>query len=162
SFRGPRLHFRVVGVNRDVADVEGEPATTIIATPAFDRAEHARAAAFGRALFIRRRADASAAQFQRELERAEPSHPLGDTGAAVEAKRARRAVTALTNGLFVFACVAAVVALVAIGQAVARHVAAAGTDEAVLEALGTTRRARLVAYVSTVGPVVLGATVIAV
>ena len=46
-WRGPRLTLHVVGINRDVSDVEGESAVTIIASPAFDRANRARVAAFG-------------------------------------------------------------------------------------------------------------------
>ncbi len=159
---GPKLALKVVGVSRGVTDVLGRPDPTMFATPAFDRLYRGRVAYSSRMLLVRRRAGTTDREFHQSLARVLPSVPLGAFDASTEDKSARHTTRTLSVGLLVFALVAALVSVLAVGQAVARHLAGVNAEQARLAALGLTRVQRIRGLVGTILPAAAAGAVLAV
>jgi ABC-type lipoprotein release transport system permease subunit len=152
------LRLEVVGVTRGAPDVGGRSNPTIIATRAFDRTYRGKIAYSSRLVLARRVPSATAAQFHTAVNRLTSRNALGVFDAVTEDAPARHTVRTLSDGLVVFTVAAAIVAILIVGIAIGRHVAATATDQATLAALGLTRGARIRAAVATTTPIaVIGA-----
>src|SRR5207247_514857 len=136
---GPDLSLRVVGMYRGAADVVGRTEPTILGTPAFDRAYRGRIAYSSRVLLVRRSAGTSADAFHAAVSRVTARSPLGVFDETTAAKPARQTTRTLAVGLVVFAIVAALAAIMVVGQAVARHASGTEPDQRTLTAIGLTR-----------------------
>ncbi|MEY2553390.1 MAG: putative transport system permease protein, partial [Ilumatobacteraceae bacterium] len=86
---------------------------------------------------------------------------LGVFDATVEDKPARRTIHTLGLGLVVFALVAGAVSMLALNQAVSRHVVGSNPAHHALVALGLTRAQRVRAAIATVAPAALGGALVA-
>ena len=148
--RTPKLSVRVVGIARTGVDVNG-------------RAQDISFSTLSRAFFQRHRADigwnpvvmvkldsaTAAPAFTEHLAAA-----LGDLHAEVtpiNASAVSDAVNVLSTALLLFALIAAVAAAFAVGQSVARQVAADDSDRVILSGLGLTRRGRALDAVGALG-----------
>lgn len=159
---GPDLRVRVVGVYRGAADVVGRSDPTIVASPAFDHAYRGRMAYSSRTILVRRSNGTSGRALHAAVDRITSGKPLGVFDAATEDKPARQTVHTLSVGLLVFALVAAIASILAVAQAVARHVAAGEADQSVLGTLGLTRLQRMRGLLGSIAPAaVVGALVAA-
>jgi hypothetical protein len=152
---GPKLHLHVVGVGRASPDVVGRPNPTIIATNAFDARYRGRIAYTARLLLVRRAAGVSSAGFHNAVERLVPKTQLGVFDSHTEDKPAIEATTTLARGLLVFALVAALIAILALGQATGRHLANNAIDEPTLMAMGMSRADRIGALMLSIAPVAI-------
>ena len=152
---GPQLHLHVVGVGRASDDVVGRPNPTIIATNAFDARYRGNVAYSARLMLVRRAAGVSSKQFHDAVDRVVPPAQLGVFDSHTEDKPAIEATTTLARGLLVFALVAALIAILALGQATARHLANSAVDEPALAAMGMRRVNRIGALMLTVAPVAI-------
>ena len=150
---GPDLHLEIVGVFRGAADVVGRSDPSIFATPAFDDAYRGRVAYSSRILIAVRANDASSRSLHAAVDRLTPEPPLGVFDAATENKPARRTTRTLSVGLLVFGLIAGIIAILVVGQAVARHAAGAERDQGALLAIGLTRPQRVRGIVGTALPI---------
>lgn len=160
--RGPTLPVTVVGVSRGAGDLLSMGEATIWSSPAMWEKVDGKADIYTSFLATRLKDGATVDQLDKAAMAAAPrGAEYGSITFDVRAKPARDAVSALAVGLTVFALVASVVAVAAVGQAVGRHLSAAGTDQQVLAALGLPRRTRRTAMLLAVAPIAAGGAVVA-
>jgi hypothetical protein len=155
-----RLAERVVGVMVDRGSVV--PVTTvdrvpfIVASTALLRQLGPGYHAFDGA-YVKLRPGATVAGFSRQAQALARAPASGNVGSvyiadeAVQAATIERSIHPQAVALWLFALVLAVTALLIIGQAVARVLAAGSSDNATLSALGMTRRQLLAAGLTEVG-----------
>jgi ABC-type lipoprotein release transport system permease subunit len=146
---GPTVRLQVVGIGRSPADLSagGTDVPPVVLTPAFLRRYGNGIGRFADVDIyrVRLRDDASARAFVNGFEQAAGPRavvdvePLGYESAGVQ-----DSIDALASGLWIFAAIAAVAALMAIGQVIGRQVFAAGSDDEILRAIGLGPRQRLV------------------
>ena len=144
---GPRVRLRIVGIVRrplDLSDV-GASGGVLALTPAFNRAYVTRIGTYGSLVRIRTRngaADAGPvfAAARRIFGKLPAYSPQSLTG---ETEGARSAIDVLTVALWIFAGVAALAGVVAIGIVLTREISLVGFDQATLRALGLIRRQRV-------------------
>jgi ABC-type lipoprotein release transport system permease subunit len=164
---GPKFALRVVGISRASTGlvVRDRDIQFVYLTPAWTDRYAAQIADLGGGTIVRLRggfADFGAWSRAVNPEADPESHPTPlFSPAPVE-----DSVSVIVDGLRLFALIAAVVGLVAIVQAVARHAAGSRPDLEVMRALGVSRPARAVALVLAVLPAlvagVIGAFLVAV
>lgn len=160
--KGPLLQFRVVGVVRSTDDVIEDAEGGFLASPALYDVIHGRVDEFTTYLGVTLAPGATAADFNAAVADLIPPEQeyftlsLGD-----RSKAARGAISAAASGLAVFALVAAAAGVVAVGQAVGRHLSATQDDAETLRGLGITSSARSAALVLLAVPVGVGGAVVA-
>jgi len=143
---GPRLRLRIVGIVRRPLDLgdRGASGGVLILTPAFNRAYTKQVGHYETILRLRTSngaADAPGvvAAARRIFGRSSVSaHPP-----TVENEGAQNAIDVLTLALWVFAAVAALAGVVAIGIVLTREISLMSVDQATLRALGVTRSQRV-------------------
>jgi hypothetical protein len=162
GFNGPELRLEVVGVARLIEDLQGnviESSPTGITSPAFAERYGGEACAVAALAGLRYEAgggptaaaveEAASAVGAEEMEAGDIDDALSD---------ARAAIDVVVVGLTVFAAVAVVAGVLAVGQAVSRQAAAALEADAAVEAVGLTRNQRAVtAALPVVGAGAVGA-----
>jgi hypothetical protein len=161
--RGPTLPFQVVGVVRGTDDLVEGAAGGFFASPALYDVVHGQVDEFTTYLGVSLVEGASVEDFDAAVaEVVPPEQEYQSLSLDERSKAARGTISAVASGLAVFALVAAVAAIIAVGQAVGRHVAGAQADAEVLQGLGVTSLARSVALVLMAVPVAVGGAVVAV
>jgi hypothetical protein len=106
--------------------------------------------------------DATVAEFEAAMDaRIPPDQDYESISLAVRSKPVQGAISAVGSGLVVFAFVAAMAAIVVVGQAAGRHVAGARPDDDTLRMLGFTPAARATALVVITLPAAVGAAALA-
>ncbi len=144
---GPRLRFRIVGIVRRPHDLGrlGAAGGDLVLTPAFYRAYSARIGSWGSLVRVRSRDGAA------DLPRLKAaavrifgrSPQFGVQNAAVESGGVQNAVDVLVAALWIFAGVAALAGVVAIGIVVAREISLSSLEPVTAGALGITRAQRI-------------------
>jgi hypothetical protein len=161
---GTPFRFTVVGIGGSAGSVainQGFEPDPFIATRAYW--ERFGAPTTGRwTAFVELRPGSTVDQFRREVQglhsdEAFPVQSLDATHTQVD-----RAVRPQVVALWIFAIVASLVGLLVIGQAVARRLAADGTDNPTLDAIGMARRDRFAASMALVAIVGIAGGVVAV
>ena len=157
---GPRFSLRVVGISRSPSGlaVRDRDLQFIYLTPAWRDRYGAAIGQVGGATLVRLRGgSASFGAWSRAM------NPKGDTEghpvALFSLAPVEDSISVIVDGLRLFALIAAIVGLVAVGQAVVRHAAGSGPDLEVLRALGVSRPARAVGLVLAVLPAVVAGVV---
>ena len=147
SAEGPRVRLRIVGIVRrpgDLGDVEAGGGIVVL-TPAFNRAYFDRIGNFGVTVEIRTRHGAS--DVRGVIAAARPifakSGGSSSQTAAEDTKSAQSAIDVLTLALWVFAGVAALAGVVAIGIVLTREISPIPVDQETLRSLGVSRPQRL-------------------
>ena len=143
GFNGPELDLRVVGVMRQLEDLQGGETFAgpqALVGPAFFT-EHDDVGGFPEVFSVRLADPATGAA---EVERIVTGLAQDADVTSVDADDAYgesigRAVDVLVAGLVVFTLIGAVAGLIVIGQALSRHVQSAAADEDGLRSLGVTR-----------------------
>jgi hypothetical protein len=158
---GPELRLRVVGVVRGVTDVVGNFDKAVIASPHFDISYRGRIAYSNRILLVRRASGFTPDDFHTAVDSAVGGAQLGVFDATHEDRPARRTIHTLALGLVVFALVAGAVSMLAVNQAVSRHVVGSNPAHPALVALGLTRAQRVRAAMVTVVPAAAAGALIA-
>ncbi len=154
--RGPLLQFTVVGVVRGLDDLDAGAEGGFIASQAFLETVHGRVDEYTTFLAVGLAEAAVAADFETAVGRLIPPGQEYETiSLEVRSRAARGTISAIAQGLAVFALVAAVAALVATGQSVGRHVASSRVDARTLLQLGFTRTDRNLALVLMALPAAL-------
>ena len=164
---GPSFRLRVVGIVRRPLDLglRGAAGGVIVLTPQFTRDNLGSIGAFAGTI-LRVRTQHGSADVPRVIAAARRifgSSPVFDVQSlAIESEGARDAIDVLTVALWVFAGVAALAGLVAIGIMLSRDVSLTATDRATESALGLTRRQRAAASAMSAVPVAVGGGLLAV
>jgi ABC-type lipoprotein release transport system permease subunit len=142
----------VVGIVRLPFDLVDDPSTDALAVagPDFGGGSLANAAGIGTVLWLRLHDPADVPSVISELSRRVERGDVETTGTLVEG--AQRAVELQRNGLLITAGVVAAAALVAVGQALGRHLAPRREDSHVLAAIGLTPAARRCAGLLAIAP----------
>lgn len=161
---GPPLELTVVGVGRLPDDLADGESSMMLAGPAFHDAARGRVGQFGPTIEL---ILAPGADARRIVDEALRGFPLEET-TEIESldllhDRVRDGTRVLATGLALFGACAALAGLVASAQALNRRLAAAGTDQTVLAAMGFTRGQRRTGILLLAAPVLLlgGATAVA-
>ena len=159
---GPRLHMQVVGVVRTSDDLVSSGDGGFHVSQAFLDTVHGQVDEWTTYLLVDLADGATAADFQAAVGELVPSgQEYAITSSEVRSKPARGTISAIASGLAVFAAVAALAAMVAVGQAVGRHVINAQHDEETLGMLGVTPAGRRAALVALTLPIAVGGAVLA-
>lgn len=163
AFDGPRLTFTVVGVLRTPFEgVEDERGLAVL-SPSFAEAHQEDIAGFPPASIRLRNGDADFDSFARAANEIYDDSPeLFLESAAARQARTDDAVHVVVVGLLVFAGVAAVAGIVAVGTALARWLQQRRHDQVTLASLGLSRASRAGALVATALPVAVGGSLLAV
>jgi hypothetical protein len=161
---GPEFDLEVVGITRGLEDI-GAPAENLqpVYLPAAFYAEYGDDIASMAGVVARYRPGVTDQQFEAVLEQHLGLDALQDStysSSTIDALEATAGT--LANGLLVFCGVAAIVGLVAIGQAIARQSAAGSRDRTLLVALGATRTQRFVEALAPLVPVAVVGSLVAV
>ncbi|MET0665705.1 MAG: FtsX-like permease family protein [Acidimicrobiales bacterium] len=149
GFNGPELDLQVVGVMRQLEDLQGGDTFAgpqALVGPAFFT-EHADVGGFPEVFSVRLADPATgAADVERIVAGLAQDADVSSVDAAdAYGESIGRAVDVLVVGLVVFTLIGAVAGLVVIGQAVSRQVQTASVDADGLRSLGVTRGARALA-----------------
>jgi ABC-type lipoprotein release transport system permease subunit len=149
--QGPKVRLRVVGIVRRPSDLSDLAASggLVSLTPAFDRAYSKRLALFTRALFVR--VDGEAADTARVVHLARAAFGSSDSFRVLDDLRAENhgaqsAIDVLTAALWIFAVVAAIAGLFAVGIVLFREVSRGREQQRALRSLGMTRSDRMTAH----------------
>jgi ABC-type lipoprotein release transport system permease subunit len=156
---GPRLQFTVVGIDRRPLDLSDRAANggVVILTPAFNAKYENRIGIYTDSIRARtRRASDIPGVLARAREIFGSEQQFGVQSLGVEAEGAHDAIDVLTQALWIFAGVAALAGLVAIGIVLTRDIAQSAGDQSTLRALGVTRR-QLVLVIGVGALIVAGA-----
>ena len=150
STLGPRVRLRIVGIVRrpfDLGDLgaHGAAEGIVVMTPAFNRAYVDRIGNLGVVVLVRTSRGAldvpSVAAAARRIFRTSG----GVSTQAVTSLGAKDAIDVLTLALWIFAGVAALAGVVAVGIVLTREISLVSVDQATLRALGVTRSQRVLA-----------------
>jgi hypothetical protein len=159
---GPRLHMQIVGVVRTPDDLASSGEGGFRVSQAFLDTVHGQVDEWTTYLMVELADGATDADFQAAVgELVPPGQEYAITSSEVRSKPARGTISAIASGLAVFASVAALAAMVAVGQAVGRHVINAQHDEETLGMLGVTPAGRRLALVALTLPIAVGGGVLA-
>lgn len=160
---GPRLELQVVGVVRSLDDLASSSEGGFIASRAFLDTVHGKVDEWTTVLAVGLTEGATADDFEAAVGALVPPGQEYETlSYDVRSKAARGTISLIASGLAVFALVAAVASVVAIGQAVGRHLVSARDDEVVLGQLGVTQTGRRFALVLLTLPIAIGGAALAV
>ncbi|MEX1008510.1 MAG: hypothetical protein WD271_11770, partial [Acidimicrobiia bacterium] len=164
---GPVMRLRVVGITRSPTDlsVGGTDASFLILTPAFLDAFQGEIGEYGEDLLrVRLRGGASdVAGFVDDVERlAGPDTDIGFEATSFESAGVEDSIGALAAGLALFAAIAGLAGLVAVGPAIGRQVSLAAIDDPVLRSLGMRRVERAASLVTPFAIVAVGGAIVAV
>lgn len=163
---GPSVTVRVVGIIRSPHNLapgaSGIPSAYL--TPAFYRVYGERIAAFpltfSRVRLHRGQADRAAfSEAVRRIYADDPQFVLPPTSG--ELATVQDSIDVIVTGLLVFAGVGAIAGLLAVGQALSRHLSHGAQSQSVLSGLGMTRPQRTAAAVLAVAPVAPGGALLA-
>ena len=155
--KGPRLEVDVVGVYRGPDDLVSTRDGELMASPAMFESVHRKADEWTTYLGVQLRPPATTADFEAAVDQVvPPGQEFETTLFEVRSTAAKGTIAAIASGLAVFAIVAAIAAMVAVGQTVGRHVLSARRDDEVLGELGITRPGRRAALVLSILPVAVG------
>jgi hypothetical protein len=161
--QGPTLRVEVVGVARGPTDLIPSAEGGFLASPAFLASVSGQVDEWTTYLRVGLVEGATVAEFEAALAAIIPSGQEYETVSFdVRSRAARGSISAVASGLVVFSIVAAVAAVVALGQAVGRHVISAQSDEETLRELGVTRTGRTVGLVLLTVPAAAGGAALAV
>jgi hypothetical protein len=156
--KGPRQTLRIVGVIRVpwTFAFSGDEGPGILTSYAFFRKYQHNLVppgpySYTNALVRLRGGEADMPRFIKDVARVTGRNDIDITDAVEGAKRVTNATSFERDSLLLFALVAAIAALLIVGQAIVRYTASAVTDLEVLRALGLTRRETILAAVG--GPV---------
>jgi ABC-type lipoprotein release transport system permease subunit len=143
---GPRLHLRIVGIERRPLDLgnNGAAGGIVIETPAFNRYYANRIGSFGTVLRVRTRQGATDVPHVVAAAKRIFAHApqVKVTTLAVVNNSAQDAINVLSVALWIFAGVVALAGGVAIAIILTREISLASVDQATLRALGLSRRQR--------------------
>jgi ABC-type lipoprotein release transport system permease subunit len=160
--RGPRQTLRIMGVIRvpwAFAFGGGEGPTILTSYAFFRKYQHNLVVpgpfSYTNALIRLRGGESDMPRFIKDVARVTGRNDVDITDAVQGAKRVTNATSFERDSLLLFALVAAIAALLIVGQAIVRYTASAVTDLDVLRSLGLTRRETVVAAVG--GPVAAAA-----
>lgn len=162
---GPRVPVRVVGIVAsflDLATNAGSP--TLYPTPAFFERYHDGIASSGPIVLVDLKHDERGLPaLRRGLEAAAGGGPTSDIGTRKDLSvDFDQAAGVQARALLIFALLAAVAGIVAVGQALSRHLARTVPDRLTTAALGMTRRQRFAIGVLETLPVAVGGALLAV
>ncbi len=149
---GPRVRLKIVGIDRRPLDLgdKGAAGGVLILTPAFNRAYATSIGDLGTLLRVRTRDPA--VDVPRVIAAAHrifgPSPDFDAQSVAIETQGANNAIAVITVALWVFAAVAALAGVVAIGIVLTREISSARGEQSAFRALGLTRGQR----VATIAP----------
>ncbi len=141
---GQLIDLEVVGIGQTFDEIvvdEGFGGGSVIVTPAFVQAYEPFSPFWGGLTQLRPGADLD--EFQAAVEALVPEEPVAFQSRAAVVEQAERAVRPQVAALAVFAALAAVVALVIVGQAISRRLQADAVALAPMAALGVTRPQRV-------------------
>jgi hypothetical protein len=159
---GPTLDVLVTGITRGPGDLIARDEGTIVATAALYPTVAGRVDEFATYLSVRLRPGTVDSEFEAALgEAVQSDQPLDVLSFNARTQAARRTISTLAVGLAAFAVVAAIAAVVIVGQALMRHVDGAAANEPMLRALGMTRRQRSLALWIALLPAAFGAAAVA-
>jgi hypothetical protein len=165
---GPTVALDVVGIERTPDELVGagfESEGAIVLTPGFYRRYSGRIGSFaGLFLDVRLRGGAADVPAFSEAVRGinDDDAPLGFEPRSAPSAGAQDSLDVLTTGLLLFAVVAGLAGVVAVGQALGRQAFLAGVEHGPLRALGMTRRERVAVLVAPALPVALAGAALAV
>jgi ABC-type lipoprotein release transport system permease subunit len=170
---GPVIELRIVGIGGTVTALVESEESFIYATPAFGDRYKETVGHFGpeglgggfAAVRLREgQADLAAfdASMRAALEVDDASEDFSVQTRSATMQNVEAAISMTSTGALVFAIVAGIATVVAVGQAVGRHLLRSQPEQSALNALGLPRRSRAAALVLGVVPVAAGATVLAV
>ena len=161
---GTPIRFRVVGIGggaQSIAINEEDQPVPLVGTRAFwTKFGHPSAEWWG--AMVTMRPDATAEQLRRQVEGLHPEEAFAVQSVDATRTQVDRAVEPQVVALWVFAAIASFVALLVVGQAIARRLAEDGMDNPLLDAIGMTRRDREVASMTVVSIVGMAGGVVAV
>ena len=163
---GPSVALRVVGIERRPLDLSAQDSAggIVVLTPGFLRRYHDEIGSFtGSILRVRTRHGAADTQaIVGAARRIFGDSPSFDVQSSTNATAGvQDAVDVLTVALWVFAAVAALAGVVAVGIVVQRQLALVVDDQYTLRALGLGRRARGAAAAAVLAPVAVGGVALA-
>jgi hypothetical protein len=161
---GPTIRMRVVGLLRSPIDLNtGRDLSPVVFTQAFQRRYQGEIGSFGEAVRIRLRGgdEAVPAFIEKVRGLAPPGTDADFTPLSFESGRVNDSIDVLAAGLLVFGVVVAAAGLVAVAQAVGRHVFVAATEQTALRALGMGRVERTLALGVPLVTVAAGGAVLA-
>ncbi|MDQ3640177.1 MAG: FtsX-like permease family protein [Actinomycetota bacterium] len=163
EFNGPRVTGRVVGLLRSPLDLSDQVSDTAYFTPAFYQAYQGRMGAFEGLIRVRLRGgEADLPAFSDGARRIYHDQPeLGIQPAGDEVNRVDDAIAVVAIGLALFAVAAGLVGMVAVAQALGRHLSQSAADETVLASVGMTRPQRIAAASLALAPTVAGGALLA-
>jgi hypothetical protein len=164
---GPTVSVRVVGIVRSPSDVGAGTSQTSGApdaflTPAFHTTYRDRIAAFEGVSRVRlRQGELDLPAFTEAARRIYSDDPeFVVAPSSVETATVEDAIGVVDVGLLVFAAAAGLAGLVALGQALSRHISHAAIDQSVLAGLGMTRSQRIAAALLALVPSAAGGALI--
>ena len=147
---GPRLRFRIVGIDRRPLDLGVREAAggVIVLTPAFDRTYAGKIGLFTDV--IRARGEHGSSDVPNMTAAARrifgDAPAFGTQNLGVETEGARDAIDVLTTALWIVAGIAALAGAVTLAIVLSRDLANAAVNPGVLAVLGMTRRRRVVVH----------------
>jgi hypothetical protein len=160
--KGPRQTLRIVGVLRVPWSFafSGDDGAGILTSYAFYRKYRHQLVppgpySYTNALVRLRGGESDMPRFIKDVARVTGRNDIDITDAVEGAKRVTNATSFERDSLLLFALVAAIAALLIVGQAIVRYTASAVTDLDVLRSLGLTRRETVIAAVG--GPMAAAA-----
>jgi hypothetical protein len=170
---GPVIELRVVGIGATTSDLVESDESFIYATPAFgdryvDAVGHFGAHGIGGGFAAVRLRDGQAdlAAFEAGMRHAldidEASEDFSVQARSTTMQNVEAAIATTATGALVFAIVAGITTVVAVGQAVGRHLVRSQPEQLTLGALGLPQHTRAAALALEVVPVATGAAVLAV
>ena len=163
---GPAMPMRVTGVVRFPSDVGSadEDGPAALATSAFHRRHGAAIGQFGPNAMLQLRGGYDDVPAIEALvdELAAGNEDVGVEDNRTEVDSVEDAVGVQTVALLLFAAVALVAGVVALGQSVVRQLATSSADVPTLHALGLTRRDRAAALLAVAAPAAITGTALAV
>jgi ABC-type antimicrobial peptide transport system permease subunit len=147
SAGGPRVRLRIVGIVRRPGDLGDAAAggALVVLTPAFNRAYFDRIGNFG--VYVVVRTSHGTSDVRGVVAAARPifakSGGLSVQRGAQDTQSAQSAIDVLTLALWIFAGVAGLAGVVAIGIVLTQEISLASVDQETLHALGVTRSQRV-------------------
>ena len=164
KLQGPHVRLRIVGVTRSLFEV-GAASNVVFfnfLTPAFFR-KYRTTIQWQPTVMVRYRPGVTDSRFESAVTKVVPHDSITDSGtftSIIDALRSTAGV--LANGLLVFAVVAALVGLVLLSQALARHADRGVDDRATLRVFGASRARCVVDACAPLVPVAVGGALLAV
>ncbi len=147
---GPKLRFRVVGIDRRPLDLGVREAAggVIVLTPAFDRTYAGKIGVYTDVIRARgANGPSDVSKMTAAARRIFGDAPaFGAQNLGVETEGARDAIDVLSLALWIVAGIAALAGIVTVAIVLSRDIASAAVDQTALAALGMTRRRRVAVH----------------